>query len=255
MEKMKPYLSVVIPAYNEEKGIAQTLRKVTNFLDEQEMVYEAIVVDDGSTDQTTREVEKFVEKNKNVRLIKNDHYGKGYTVRTGILNSKGKYILFSDADLATPIEELKRLFLWILDHDYDIAIASREGIGSKREGEPLYRHLMGRVFNSLVQLLLLKGINDTQCGFKLFKGDVARELFSKLKLHDDKAQMVLGPRVTAFDTEVLFLARKLGYKIKEVPVTWKYVRTPRVHPVKDSWRMFWEVIRIQTNDLLGKYEN
>jgi len=251
-----PELSVVIPAYNEEKrGIKKNLGIVVDFLESEGFNYEVIVADDGSTDNTVAVVEEFARGKERVRVLKLPHRGKGATVRDGMLEAKGKYILFSDADLATPIEELKRLLSWIRDQGFDIAIASREGIGARRENEPWYRHLMGRVFNFLVKLIALRGIEDTQCGFKLFKATAAKEVLKRLKIYGREATGELKrPYLGAFDVEVLFLARRLGYKIKEVPVTWHYTETQKLDPLRDSIRMARDVLKVRINDFLGKYE-
>ncbi|MFZ2664601.1 MAG: glycosyltransferase family 2 protein, partial [Patescibacteria group bacterium] len=129
------------------------------------------------------------------------------------------------------------------------------GIGARRIGEPFYRHLMGRVFNLLVQLIALPGISDSQCGFKLFKGDVAKDVFSRLSIYGVKAVDIEKPYLGAWDVEVLYLARKLGYTIKQVPVTWTFVKTKRLSPVKDSLKMAWDVLKIRVNDLRGKYRS
>jgi len=251
----QPYLSVVIPCYNEERNIRRTLVKIDDFLKEQGWSFEIVVVDDGSGDKTVPIVEEVIEGKKQFRLIKNPHMGKGYTVRTGMLAARGKYVLFSDADLATPIEEVKKLLLWVEKQGFDIAIASREGVGARREGEPLYRHLMGRVFNFLVQLLALRGINDSQCGFKLFKREVARQIFERLYIYGRRAKSLKHAYLGAFDVEVLFLARKFGYRIKEVPVTWYYVQTQRLHPLRDSILMAWDLLKIRYYSWKGLYRD
>lgn len=248
-----PELSVVIPTYNEEKGIKRSLEQVVGFLDEQDCSYEVLVADDGSTDGTASVVNDFIKGKERVRLLELPHRGKGATVRDGMLAAKGKYILFTDADLATPIEELKRLLNWVVEQGYDLAIGSREGLGARRENEPFYRHLMGRVFNFVVKLFVLRGIEDTQCGFKLFKAAAAKDIFKRLQLYGAESPEISVPKVTAFDVEVLFVALKLGYKIKEVPVAWRHVKTTRVNPLRDSWLMFWDVIKVRLNDLRGLY--
>jgi len=250
-----PYLSVVIPAYNEEKNIRTTLAVVEDYLRASGWEFEVIVVNDGSVDQTAQIVSEFIEGRREFLLINNPHRGKAYAVKTGVLKAGGKYILFSDADLATPINEVKRMLVWLTEQGFDLVIASREGIGAGREGEPYYRHLMGRVFNFVVQTLALKGINDSQCGFKLFKGDVAKRLFSSLKVYGGEGKELKKAYLGAFDVELLFLARKFGYKIKEVPVTWSFVKTKRLNPVRDSWKMFWDVVRIRLADLRGCYNS
>jgi dolichyl-phosphate beta-glucosyltransferase len=215
--------------------------------------FEVIVVDDGSEDKTAGVVEKFAKDHSEIVLKRNVHKGKGFGIRTGMLMASGDYILMADADMATPIEELKRLMVWIKDHDFDIAIGSREGVGAVRHKEPFIRHLMGRVFNFIIQLLTIKGINDTQCGFKLFRADVAQDLFESLVLFGPNTPETNVPRVTAFDVEVLLIAKKRGYKIKEVPVSWTYVPTDRVHNIRDSIANLKDVITVKINDLAGKY--
>lgn len=210
-------------------------------------------MDDGSADGTTRVVQEFVERHPTVRLIKNDHRGKGYTVRTGMLAAAGHIVLFSDADLSTPIEDIEKLLPWF-ERGYDIVIGSREGAGARREHEPIYRHIMGRVFNGVVQLLTVRGIQDTQCGFKAFRDDVARDVFSRMLLYGADSKQVRGGMVTAFDVEALFIGAKSGYRIKEVPVEWRYGTETKVNPLKDSWRNFRDVVQVRLNDARGLYE-
>ena len=245
-------VSVVIPAYNEELRIRGSLQKVMNFMTENYEDFEVLLVDDGSTDNTVKITEEFAKNYKRLKIIKNPHSGKGYTVKTGMLKANKDYILFLDADLATPIEDLKRFLVWVTENDFDIAIGSREGIGAQRQKEPLIRHIMGRVFNMIVQVLVLKGINDTQCGFKLFKKDVAHKIFNATLLYP--GGKVEGPMVTAFDVEVLFLARKMGYKIKEVTVNWTYIDESKVNPLKDTIVNFMDVMKVKYNDIKGVYD-
>ncbi len=251
-ELNRPLLSVVIPAYNEERRLPQTLTRVHDYLARQNYPSELIVVDDGSRDRTADTVAAFARTHPNVRLIRNDHRGKGYTVRTGMLAARGHIVLFSDADLSTPIEDVEKLMPWF-ERGFDIVIGSREGIGAQRIQEPFYRHVMGRVFNLVVQLLTVRGIQDTQCGFKAFRDDVARDIFSRLQLYGENAQRVQNGMVTAFDVEALFVARKAGYRIKEVPVEWRYGTETKVNPLKDSWRNFRDVVLVRWNDLRGRY--
>jgi hypothetical protein len=148
---------------------------------------------------------------------------------------------------------LERLLPWF-EHGYDVVIGSREGGGARqRIGEPFYRHLMGRIFNLVVQFLAVRGVQDTQCGFKAMRGEVARDLFARLRLHNGSSGPIEGSMVTAFDVELLFLAQKRGYRIKEVPVEWHYGAESKVHPLKDSWRNFKDVATVRWNDLLGRY--
>jgi Glycosyltransferases involved in cell wall biogenesis len=201
------------------------------------------VVDDGSTDNTRGVVRKFAQEIPSIRLLENSvNQGKGYSVRMGVVNSHGEIILFSDADLSTPIQEVEKLADW-LNRGYDIAIGSRALPGSDilvRQAWP--REFMGKVFNLLVQLLTVSGIRDTQCGFKLFKKEAAKVLFEK--------QTICG---FGFDVEILFIAGKSGYRIKEVPIKWINFPDSRVHIVKDSFTMLIDLVRIRTRYLTGKY--
>ncbi|PIU68690.1 MAG: glycosyl transferase [Armatimonadetes bacterium CG07_land_8_20_14_0_80_40_9] len=233
----KIFLSIVIPAYNEEKRIGDSLRKIKEYLNKESYSYEIIVVDDGSKDETVKKVEDITKEWEDIYVLKNEkNQGKGYSVRRGILSAKGEYILFSDADLSTPIEEVERLINF-LKEGYDLAIGSRALKDSKiRIHQPYYRELMGRFFNFFVQVLLFKGIKDTQCGFKVFRREVAKELFSQQKIDG-----------FSFDVEILYLAHKFNYKIKEVPVVWLNSKVSRVNPLKHSLQMFKELLRIRAN--------
>lgn len=248
----KPYLSVIIPAYNEEPNFEKdTIDEVPKYLEKQDYSWEILIVDDGSDDNTAKLADAFAKKHTNIHVINNPHQGKAETVKTGVEKAAGELILFTDFDQATPISEIEKL----LPHfpEYDIVIGSRQLPGAKREKEPFYRHLMGLVFNLVVQMIAVRGIWDTQAGFKCFKGPVAKELFAKLKVYG-KAKKVKGALVTAFDVELLFLAKKKSYKIKEVPIIWRHVATTRVSPIKDSIRMFRDVVKVRLNDIRGVYQ-
>lgn len=248
----KPHLSVVIPAYNEEQNFKRgAINEVTQYLKKQKYPWEIVIVDDGSEDSTPRLASGFASKNKEVRVIKNPHQGKAETVKKGVLEAKGELVLFTDFDQATPIYEIEKLLPYF--PEYDIVIGSRQLPGAKRQKEPIYRHLMGLGFNLVVQLIAVKGIWDTQAGFKCFKGEVAKDLFARLEVYG-QGKKVKGALVTAFDVELLFLARKRGYKIKEIPIVWHHVATSRVSPIKDSIRMFRDVIKIRFNDIRGVYK-
>ncbi|MBI4037466.1 glycosyltransferase family 2 protein [Candidatus Curtissbacteria bacterium] len=244
-------LSVVIPAYNEEPNFEKgTLEEVTDYLKKKDYQSEVIIVDDGSDDKTASLAQEFAKKHDNVRVVKNPHQGKAETVKTGVMEAQGEHILFTDFDQATPISEVEKLLP--LFPEYDIVIGSRQLPGAKREKEPIHRHIMGLGFNILVQMIAVRGIWDTQAGFKCFKGKVAKELFGALKVYG-KGKQVKGALVTAFDVELLFIAKKRGYKIKEVPIVWHHVATSRVNPIKDSLRMLRDVLKVRLNDIKGVY--
>ena len=248
--------SIIIPAYNEADKITTSLTQVISYMRTFSNSFEVIVVDDGSKDNTAEIVEKYLESNSfpEIKLIKNPHKGKGPSVWTGVMNAEGEYIYTADADLSTPMTELKKLSIWIKDHNFDIVIASREGAGAQRIDEPFYRHLLGRVFNYVVQIFALPGIKDSQCGFKLFKKEAAKKVFKKLKIYGEMAKTTDKAFLGAWDVEVLYLARKLGYKIKEIPVMWVYVKTTRLNPFKDSLKMLFDVMRVRINYLKGVYK-
>jgi glycosyltransferase involved in cell wall biosynthesis len=246
-----PHLSVIVPAYNEAERLPGTLEAILAFLGTQDFTSELIVANDGSTDQTSRISHRFAGEHDCLRVLDLPHHGKAAAVRAGVNAARGRYILFSDADLSTPINYAWDL-LFALESGADVAIGSREGAGSRRIGEPAYRHLMGRIFNTVVRTIAVPGINDTQCGFKSFRREAAAEIFSRVRLYaSDRA--VQGPRVTAFDVEVLFLARKLGMSIVEIPVTWTHAPGSKVSPFADSLRMVLDVLRVRWNALRGLY--
>ena len=249
----KVFLSVVIPSFDEmanlQKGV---LDKVENFLNKKKYSYEVIIVDDGSTDGSVEFVRNFIKDNKNFKLIENPHLGKAGTVTKGVLNSHGQYVLFADMDQATPIEEVDKLLPYF-EKGYDIVIGSRN---SKRKGAPFTRVLMARGMIFLRNFLIgIKGISDTQCGFKMFRHDIVNYLFTKIKDLNSDVQKGSGSSVSAgFDVELLYLAQKIGYKIKEVDVNWLYVETRRVSPITDSISGFFDLLKIKMNDIKGRYE-
>lgn len=245
------FLSVVIPCYNEETNIRLgAFEKVASYLRGQKYTWEVRIVDDGSTDNSVKLAEEFISKNDHFSIVKNPHQGKAATVMTGMMNARGEIVLFSDLDQATPLKEIERLLPWF-DRGVDVVIGSRKG---KREGAPMLRRIMARGFMLLRTIVLgLKGISDTQCGFKAFRRGVARKIFEHLSLYGTQ-KIVTGSMVTAgFDIEVLFLAKLLGYTIKEVPVEWHYVETRRVSPLKDSWEGLMDIIHIRMNAWKGVY--
>jgi glycosyltransferase involved in cell wall biosynthesis len=246
-----PSVSIVIPAYNEEKNIRLgAFDKVARYLDTQKYSWEVIIVDDGSSDQTLTLAQKFIENNRNFSLIKNPHQGKAATVMTGMTRALGDIVLFTDLDQATPIREMEKV-LPCFDRGYDIVIGSRRNV---REGAPLLRRVMAQGFMILRTLILgLHGISDTQCGFKAFKREVSKAIFKRLALYGRK-RTAAGAMVSAgFDVEVLFIAKRMGYRIKEVPVEWHYVETRRVNPLKDSWEGLVDILQMRLSAWKGAY--
>ena len=230
------YLSIVIPAYNEEKSIQGALDGIFRFMGTKGYDYETILVDDGSVDRTVfRARQSELAKAGLLRIIRNGtNRGKGYSVRKGILSSQGEYVLFTDADMSTPIEEIDKLF-GALDKGYDIAVGSRGVKGADiRFRQPWHRQSMGRMFNLLVKLLVMGGINDTQCGFKLFKGAIAREIAPLLRIEG-----------FCFDVEMLYLARRKGCPIKETGVVWRHSPGSKVRLIGSSSRMFFDLMKIR----------
>lgn len=248
----QPTLSVIIPAYNELDNFnSGTLQTVETYLKKQTYKYEVIVVDDGSTDGTADKVADWIKDKTDWRLIRNPHAGKSKTVETGMLAATGRVRLFTDFDQATPIHEVEKV-LHESNQGADVVIGSRELEGASRNKEPFIRHLMGRVFNLLVQIIALHGITDSQCGFKAFSDEATKDLFSRMVVY--KNRHVADAYTGAFDVELLFLARKLGYTTAQVPVTWHYVDSSRVNPAKDSIRMLWDIFKIRFHYLLGHYK-
>lgn len=237
----KPFLSIIIPAFNEAARIPETLRKIGAYLSKQEFLSEIIVVENGSTDGTYQIVNEMQAEICCLTVLHEDQRGKGWAVRQGMFHAKGDYRFICDADLSMPIEEVAK-FMPPAELRAPIAIGSREAPGAVRFGEPEYRHVTGRVFNWLVKLLVLPGLNDTQCGFKLFREDAAQEIFPRLTIFG-----------WTFDVEALFIARKFGYKIVEIPIHWYHHPHSTVKIFRDSIRMGLDLIKVRFNDLMGKY--
>ncbi len=249
----KPFLSVIIPSYNEQKNLGRgVLDEVVTYLKTQSYPWEVILSDDGSSDGTADLLDDFAKKHgSSVKVLHNIHAGKGPTVQSGMLQATGEWRLFTDFDQSTPLAEVEKLLSWA-EQGYEIVIGSREIKGAHRDEEPWYRHLMGKGFNLLVQTLAVPGIMDTQCGFKLFSAQAAEQLFGDLHIYgrqEERHDAFTG----AFDVEILFLARKRGLRIKEVPITWSHHETDRVSPVKDSARMLRDILMVRLADLQGKY--
>jgi glycosyltransferase involved in cell wall biosynthesis len=247
-----PSLSLVIPAYNEASRIAATVGEAIAWLEAQPFASELIVVDDGSEDATADLAERAMEAFPHGRVLRRPHGGKAAAVRAGMLAASGDLIGFSDADLATPLPHMDELRTAIAS-GCDVAIGSREGPGARRIGEPFYRHLMGRVFNRLVRLLLIPDIDDTQCGLKLFRAEVARDLLDRSRLYCDAESAISGPRVTAFDVELLTIARHRGYRICPVPVVWVYGAGSKVRPAHDTWHNMRDVLQVWIGAKRGWY--
>lgn len=250
---MKPFLSIILPSYNESQNISRgVLEEVLQFLKDYEKSWELILSDDGSSDDTPKQLKEFAKNDSRIKVLLNPHKGKGPTVKAGMMAAAGSWHLFADFDQSTPLREIRKL----LKHtsSYEVIIGSREIIGAKREKEPFYRHIMGRGFNLIVQILAVPKIQDTQCGFKLFSERATNKLFKNLYIYsgfNERQDAFTG----AFDVELLYLAKKYGFAIKEVPILWKHFETNRVNPIKDSFLMFSDILRIKLADLKGKYPN
>lgn len=235
------YLSIIIPAYNEEARLPGTLHKVDSFLSEQAYTFEVLLVENGSSDRTADIAVQFAARHPFFRFMRVGTKSKALAVKHGMLAASGEYRFLCDADLSMPIEELPK-FLPPAQEEFDVAIGSREVCGAVRYREPLYRHLMGRAYNVLIQRFLVDGIEDTQCGFKSFSGDAAECLF--------RMQCMEG---LSFDAELLFIARNLGFRIVEVPIKWYFNGDSRVRLMRDSASMIWDIVRIRRNGQVGKY--
>lgn len=237
-----PFLSVVIPCLNEETRLGLTLQKLTDYFRQKDYRWQVVVVDDGSTDRTTEVPARYLSEDQRLVLKNDGNRGKGYSVRRGVLAATGEYVLISDADLSTPIYEWER-FQPRLEEGYDLVIGSRSLPDSnvvKRQS--WYRQGMGRVFNRIIRFLVVDDFIDTQCGFKAFRREVGVRLFEKMRIDH-----------FCFDVELLFLAKKAGLKILELPVEWHNSEDSRVRIFQDSSKMLWDAFRIRANALLGRY--
>ncbi len=240
---LKPYLSIIIPAHNEETRLPDTLSQVIAFSERQPYPVEVLVVENGSIDRTLQIAQTLALNHPQIHVLQNEQSGKGRAVRQGMLAAQGEYRFMCDVDLSMPVDEINRFLPPALDN-YDIAIASREAPGAVRHGEPYYRHFVGRIYNGLIRLLALPGLEDTQCGFKCFRAEVANDLFCR--------QTRPG---WSFDVEILFIARMRGYKVIEVPSHWYYNPDSKIRVLRDSIKMGLDILAIRLNGLRGVYTN
>lgn len=236
-----PFLSIIIPALNEERRLGLTLPKIDAFLQVQAFDAEVIVVENGSSDDTVGVVQRFAAQHPYVQIIAGEPRGKGRAVRRGMLAATGEYRFICDADLSMPISELGK-FLPPKLAGFDVVIGSREGPGAKRYGEPPHRHLLGRVANTLIKLLAVRGFEDTQCGFKMFTAAAAQDLFG--------VQRING---VGFDVELLFVAQRRGYKIKSVGIDWYYDPESKMRLFQDSLGVIGEIMEVRRNWRAGLY--
>jgi glycosyltransferase involved in cell wall biosynthesis len=236
-----PFLSLIFPAHNEEERLPQTLEAVDAFLKQQPYTAEVIVVENGSTDRTLELAKRFETRMPVLKVLHEDGRGKGLAVKRGMLEARGQYRFFLDVDLSMPIEQVNRFVPPALP-DVDIAIASREGYGAARYNEPAYRHWIGRGFNALVRLMALPRLQDSQCGFKCFRGDIADILFPM--------QTITG---WTFDVEILYIAYLKGYRVTEIPIPWYHNPHSKVRVWRDSIQMARDLLAIRRNARRGKY--
>jgi glycosyltransferase involved in cell wall biosynthesis len=235
-----PHLSIIIPAHNEESRLPDTLEQVVRFIESQSYQSEVLVVENASSDKTLEIARGFESRYPIIRALHENLPGKGRAVQAGMLAARGEYRFFADADLSMPIGEVNRFLPPAVEAP--IVIASREAPGAIRYDEPGYRHITGRVFNSLIRALVLPGLQDTQCGFKMFRAEVAEDLF--------KRQTLMG---WSFDVELLYIASLRGLQIVEIPIPWYFNPDSKVNVLRDSWRMFRDLLLIRRNGRLGKY--
>ena len=236
-----PFFSLIIPAHNEEHRLPDTLKQVVAYLQAQPYESEVLVVENNSTDNTLAIAQAFAAQNPQVRVLQNVRRGKGLAVKQGMLEACGEYRFMCDADLSMPVTEISK-FLPPALTGYDIVIASREAPGSVRYNEPMYRHLGGRGINLIIRLLALPGLQDSQCGFKCFTARAAEDLF--------RVQTLEG---WSFDIELLFVARRRGYRLIEVPVHWYFQCESKIHAVRDALRMIRDIFTIRRNAMRGLY--
>jgi dolichyl-phosphate beta-glucosyltransferase len=236
-----PLLSIIIPVHNEETRLPNALGQVFSFLEKQDYASEVIVVENASSDHTLEVALKFSHKNPILSVLHEDLPGKGRAIKRGILEARGQNRFFTDVDFSMPVDQVNRFLPPACNSE--IAIASREAPGAIRYGEPLTRHFTGRVFNFLIRTLVLPGLQDTQCGFKRFTGSVAEDIF--------RLQTLQG---WSFDVELLVIARKRGYTITELGIPWYFNADSKLNILRDSRRMFFDLLRIRSNANRGLYD-
>jgi len=239
-----PYYSIVVPAYNEGERIGASLERMLSFVAQSKWSAEIIVVNDGSRDNTAAVVNDYARRYPIVRLLENrENRGKGYTVRNGIMNASGQVLLFTDADLSSPIEEAVKLFSVIEAGEADVAIGSRYLQSQlQTRKQPMHRRMLGRGFNLALRAILGMSYVDTQCGFKAFSRKAANTIFANMKIEG-----------WGFDPEILFLAKRYGLRVQEVPVSWAHDHRSKINPIRDGASMLAELMRIRLNSLGGKY--
>ena len=236
-----PFLSIIIPAHDEETRLPRALGQAFAFLEKQNYASEVIVVENGSRDHTLEVAQKFSRNFPSFHVLHENQPGKGRAIRRGVLEAGGEYRFLADADFSMPVEEINRFLPPACS--CDITIASREASGAIRYHEPAYRHLTGRVYNYLIRLLVLPGLQDTQCGFKCFRAAVAEDIF--------RFQTLTG---WSFDVELLAIARRHGYIITEIGIPWYYNPGSKVNVLHDSWSMFFDLLAIRRNARRGVYD-
>lgn len=235
-----PRLSLIVPAFNEEQRLPDTLRKIADFVRSQPYDVEVLVVENGSSDRTFEVANAFAQQHPGFSVHSTAERGKGRAVRLGMLAALGEYRMMLDADLSMPVDQIPHFLP--PEQEADIVIASREAPGAVRYNEPGYRHIGGRVINTMIRTLALPRLHDTQCGFKCFRAAVAQDLFAR--------QTIMG---WAFDVEILYMARLRGYSIRELPIPWYYSPQSHLRPVQDAARIFFDLVHIRLNHLRGRY--
>jgi glycosyltransferase involved in cell wall biosynthesis len=238
---LKPFFSIIIPAHNEQNRLPGTLEQIFQFLKRQSFSSEVLVVENGSTDNTYPIAQEFARAHDHLQVLRSEK-GKGAAVQRGMLAAQGEYRFMCDADLSMPVEEIPKFLPPGLE-GFDIAIGSREARGAVRYNEPSYRHLGGRGINLIIQALILPGLNDTQCGFKCFRAPAAEDIFRQQTLHG-----------WSFDIELLYIARRRGYRIREIPIHWTHFSDSKVNALRDAVRMINDIFRIHANARQGVYD-